>query len=382
MNNTAGRQKIVLALVVCLVILLAAGGGFYYTFKKKKSKRGPRPPRRSVAVETIIVKPQTLESKISAVGTILSNESVTIKPEVSGTINFIGFEEGNTIEKGATLFTLDAELLEAEYQEVKANFDFSSSQYERAKKLKKDGVIPSEEFDERLRSYLNAKSRLNTLATRLRKHTLKAPFAGTLGSRMVSIGDYVAIGESLINLEDLSPVKVEFNIPQRFIQRLSQGQLVRVAIDPLPQFYEGTVYLIDPKLDTDTRSALIKAKVPNPEGTLKPGMFCTVTIVIEKIENALTVPFEARVSRGDKHFLYIVEEDKAVMRQVQLGIFAEGSVEIVEGLNPGDRVIVAGLQKVAPGVFVQEAGDISTNQESPAYTSESSLSGNTVNARK
>ena len=92
MNNTAGRQKIVLALVVCLVILLAAGGGFYYTFKKKKSKRGPRPPRRSVAVETIIVKPQTLESKISAVGTIFSNESVTIKPEVSGTINFIGFD--------------------------------------------------------------------------------------------------------------------------------------------------------------------------------------------------------------------------------------------------------------------------------------------------
>ena len=363
MNKTAGRQKVVLALVICLILLLATGGVLYYTLKKKKPKRGPRPPRRSVAVETIIVEPQTLESKISAVGTIFSNESVTIKPEVSGTINFIGFDEGNIIEKGATLFTLDAELLEAEYQEVKANFDFSSSQYERAKKLKKDGVIPSEEYDERLRAYLNAKSRLNTLATRLRKHTLKAPFTGTLGSRMVSIGDYVAIGESLINLEDLSPVKVEFNIPQRFIQRLSQGQLVRVAIDPLPQFYEGTVYLIDPKLDTDTRSALIKAKVPNPEGTLKPGMFCTVTIVIEKIENALTVPFEARVSRGDKHFLYVVEEDKAVMRQIQLGIFAGGSVEVLEGLNPGDRVIVAGLQKVAPGAPVQEAEDASEKTE-------------------
>jgi membrane fusion protein (multidrug efflux system) len=377
MNNTAGRQKIVLALVVCLVILLAAGGGFYYTFKKKKSKRGPRPPRRSVAVETVIVEPQTLESKISAVGTILSNESVTIKPEVSGTINFIGFEEGKTIEKGATLFTLDAELLEAEYQEVKANFDFASSQYERATKLKKDGVIPSEEFDERLRAYLNAKSRLNTLATRLRKHTIKAPFAGTIGSRMVSIGDYISVGESLVNLEDLSPVKVEFNIPQRFIQRLSQGQLIRVVIDPLPQFYEGIVYLIDPKLDTDTRSALVKAKIPNPENVLKPGMFCTVTIVIETIENALAVPLEARVSRGEKHFLYVVEEDKAVMREVKLGIFAEGSIEITEGLNSGDRVIVAGLQKVAPGALVQEAGEISTNQESPAYTSESSLPGNT-----
>jgi membrane fusion protein (multidrug efflux system) len=363
MNKTAGRQKVVLALVVCLIVLLATGGGLYYTLKKKKPKRGPRPPRRSVAVETIIVKPETLENKISAVGTIHSNESVTIKPEVAGTINSIGFEEGNTIQKGATLFTLDAELLEAEYQEVKANFDFSSSQYERAKKLKKDGVIPSEEFDERLRAYLNAKSRLNTLATRLRKHTIKAPFTGTIGSRLVSIGDFVTIGEPMVNIEDLSLVKVEFNVPQRFINRLSRGQVVRLSINPLPQLYEGTVYLIDPKLDTDTRSALIKAKVPNPENALKPGMFCTVTIVIEKIEDALTVPFEARVSKGEKHFLYVVEEDKAVMREVQLGIFAEGSVEVLDGLNPGDRVIVAGLQKVAPGAPVQEAEEASEKTE-------------------
>ena len=382
MNKTAGRQKIILILVLFLIVLLAAGGGFYYTLKKKKPKRRSRPPRKSIAVETVIVNPQTLENKISAVGTILSNESVTIKPEVAGTINSIGFEEGKTVTNGVTLFTLDAELLEAEYQEVKANFDFSSSQYERAKKLKKDGVIPSEEFDERRRAYLNAKSRLNTLATRLRKHSIKAPFTGTIGSRMVSIGDFVTIGESMVNLEDLSLVKVEFNVSQRFISRISLDQVVRISINPLPQLYEGTVYLIEPKLNTDTRSALIKAKVPNPENLLKPGMFCTVTIVIETIENALAVPLEARVSRGEKHFLYIVEDDKAVMRPVQLGLFTEGSIEITDGLNPGDRVIVAGLQKIGPGALVQEAGEISTSQESPAYTSESSRAGNTVDTKK
>ena len=378
MNKVLTRRKIVLALLICLIVLLAAGGGFYYTLKKKKPKRRSRAPRKSIAVETVIVNPQTLENKISAVGTILSNESVTIKPEIAGTIKSIGFEEGNKVEKGKILFTLDTDLLKAEYEEVEANFNFASSVFERAKKLKKDGVIPGEEFDDRLRAYLNAKSRLNTLATRLKKHSIKAPFHGTLGSRKVSIGDYVGVGESLVNLEDLSQVKVEFFVPQRFINRLSQGQLVRVSIGSLPQFYEGTIYLIDPKLDPETRSALVKAKVPNPENLLKPGMFCTVTIVIETIENALTVPLEARVSRGEKHFLYIVEENKAVMKPVQLGIFAEGSIEITDGLNPGDRVIVAGLQKVGPGAFVQEAGEISTNQESPAYTSESSRPGNTV----
>ena len=111
-------------------------------------------------------------------------------------------------------------------------------------------------------------------------------------------------------------------------------------------------------------------------------MFCTVTIIIETIENALAVPLEARVSRGEKHFLYVVEEDKAVMREVQLGIFTEGSIEITDGLKAGDRVIVAGLQKINPGALVQEAGDISTNQESPAYTSESARAGNTVDTKK
>jgi membrane fusion protein (multidrug efflux system) len=352
----AGFSVVILA--SCVILLLALATGYYFYSKQKPSKKRPPRPRRSVAVELFTAVSQPLETKISAVGTILSNESVTIKPEVPGKINLIGFEEGTTVQKDEILFTLDSELLEAEYQEVKANFDYTTNQYQRAKKLNKDGIIPSEEFDERLRAYLNAKSRLNTLATRLRKHTLKAPFTGRLGSRLVSIGDYVTAGESLINLEDLSPVKIEFYIPQRFILTIKPGQPVQVVVEPLSQLFEGTIYLIDPQVDPETRSALIRAKVPNPDKVLKPGMFCTVTIVLEKKEDALTVPLEALVSRGEKHFLYIEEEGKAAIRQVQLGIFSEGSVEILDGLKPNERVIVAGLQKIAPGAPVEEAAEV------------------------
>jgi membrane fusion protein (multidrug efflux system) len=224
--------------------------------------------------------------------------------------------------------------------------------------LEQDGIIPSEEFDERLRAYLNAKSRLNTLSTRLRKHTIKAPFKGMLGSRLVSIGDYVTAGDSLVNLEDLSLVKIEFYIPQRFILTVKTGQPVYVSVEPLSQLFEGTVYLIDPQVDPETRSLLIRAKVRNPEKILKPGMFSTVTIVIEKKENALTVPTTAIVSRGEKHFLYIEEEGKAAIRQVQLGFFAEESVEILDGLKPNERVIVAGLQKINPGTPVEEVQEV------------------------
>lgn len=366
MKKRCDTGRGVLVLVALLTVLLAVAAGYYfYPRQKPPSRRQPR-PGPAMAVELFTAVPRPLETKISAVGTILSNESVTIKPEVPGKINFIGFKEGTTVDKDAVLFTLDSELLEAEYQEVEANYDFANTQYERAQKLKQDGIIPSEEFDERLRAYLNAKSRLTTLATRLRKHTIKAPFTGRVGSRMVSIGDYVTAGEPLINLEDLSPVKAECYVPQRFILSLQTGQSVQVAVEPLPQPFAGTIYLIDPQVDPQTRSALIRAKVPNPDTVLKPGMFCTVTIVLGKKENALMVPTQALLSRGEKHFLYTEEAGKAVMRQVQLGIFAEGSVEILEGLEPNARVIVAGLQRINPGVSVQDVQEMEATKKDTA----------------
>ena len=335
------------------IVLLLVGVGIYFKTRTQPIKDPSQGSPFSVAVETLKVVPQAIENRLSVVGSIFSNESVILKPEVAGKINFIGFEEGKHVEKGNILFELDAELLNAEYQEVKANYDYADLQYERAKRLKKDGVIPVEVFDERLRAYLNAKSRLNTLATRLKKHKLTAPFSGRVGSRLVSIGDYVAAGTPLVHIEDLSLVKVEFYIPQRYIQQIQNGQLVRVVVEPLSEIYEGTIYLIDPRVDPETRSAVVRAKVNNPNEVLRPGMFCTVTIIIEKKEQGLMVPEQAVVSRGEKHFLYLAEEGKAVMRQVRLGLFSEEKVEILSGLNPGEQVIVAGLQKLAPGVPVK-----------------------------
>ena len=159
----------------------------------------------------------------------------------------------------------------------------------------------------------------------------------------------------MVRLEDLSSVKVEFYLPQRYMGKVKKDQLVRVTVEPLDHVYQGSVYLIDPQVDPETRSAVVRAKVLNPEEVLKPGMFCTATVVIEKKEDALMVPEEAVVSRGEKHFLYLVEEGKAIMTQVTLGIFSEGKVEIIAGVHPGDRVVVAGLQKLSSGAPVQEA---------------------------
>jgi membrane fusion protein (multidrug efflux system) len=341
--------------VLLWLILVAAAVMVWYRFfqgegGKRQSAKAPPPP---VTVEIITVTPRIVENTVSAVGTILANESVTIKPEIAGKINFIGFQEGALVEQGKTLFMLDSALLAAEYQEVKANYDFAQNQYERARRLQKDGVIPSEEYDERLRAHLNAKARLNTIATRLQKHTIQAPFRGRVGARVVSAGDYVAAGEPLVTIDDLSTVKIEFYLSQRLAEKISLDHLVRVGVEPFPAPFEGTVYLIDPQFDAESRSARVRATISNAEEALKPGMFCTVTVLLDKKERGLVVPAEALLSRGEKTFLFVEKDGQALMQEVTLGIFTGNSVEILDGIAPGDRVVSAGIQKLSPGIPVR-----------------------------
>lgn len=355
MKSKRFRGKTFSRLLLWLMLFTAAGIFFYRFFPREGvEKKSANAPRHPVTVAIITAVPRPVENTVSAVGTILANESVTIKPEIAGKINFIGFQEGALVEQGETLFTLDSALLEAEYQEVKANDDFAQNQYQRARRLQKDGVIPGEAYDEKLRAYLNAKARLNTLATRLQKHTIRAPFRGRVGSRMVSSGDYVAVGEPLVTIDDLTTVKIEFYLSQRFTEKIATQQPVRVTVAPFPAPFEGVVYLIDPQFDPESRSARVRASISNAEEALKPGMFCTVTVQLEKKERGLVVPAEALLARGEKTFLYVDKDGRALMQEVTPGIFIGNSVEILDGIEPGDRVVSAGVQKLSPGIPIRE----------------------------
>ena len=192
-----------------------------------------------VAVETEVVSPERVEETLTVVGTLLSNESVNIKPEVPGKIEHIGFEEGQSVDNGTVLFRLDTELLETEYGEARGNYDFALSQYRRAKKLRKNKVIPDDRYDDTYREYLNAESNLKTLSVRLNKHIIQAPFAGQVGARRVSVGDYVGVGQELVHLEDFSTIKAEFYVPERYLSKIGIGRSVRVRVESLAEAFEG-----------------------------------------------------------------------------------------------------------------------------------------------
>jgi len=346
------RTTIIIITAGILIAAVAAGILMINRQSRSPESRGSFPPA-SVEIKKVV--PRQVSNILSAVGTILSNESVEIRPEVAGKIIHIGFAEGEHVAAGAVLFRLDSELIEAEYQEVNANLDFARAQYERAQNLRKNRVIADEKYDSIFRELIQAQSHLNTLATRLKKQTISAPFSGIVGARRVSVGDYVAVGQSMVHLEDLSSVKAEFYVPERHLGSLRTGQRVACRVQALSGDFTGSVYLIDPRIQSETRSAVVRARIDNPGEVLRPGMFCKVDIIVQVKDNALTVPQEAIVSRGETQFVYVDMNGTAEMRKIETGLFLHDSVEITSGINAGDMLIVSGVQKLFPGMKVRDA---------------------------
>ncbi len=343
-------------LLISCLLLLCCGCG-----PGAEIQSASAPP---VAVETVVVSPERIEETLTVVGTLFSNESVNIKPEVSGKIEYIGFEEGQSVDNNTVLFRLDTELLETEYGEARANYDYAKSQYRRAKNLRKNNVIADAGYDDTYRQYVNAGSRMKTLSARLKKHTIRAPFAGRLGARRVSVGAYVAVGQELVHLEDLSTIKAEFYVPERYLSKIGTGRIVRVRVESLAEACEGPIYFIDPRIDTETRSAVVRARIPNPDEKLRPGMFCTAEIILAVEAGALTVPQTAVFARGEGQFVYVRSNGTAEARPVTPGIFSNRRVQIKTGLQPGETVVVSGIQKIIPGARLIEAAAAEKNSTS------------------
>jgi len=315
-------------------------------------------PRPVVPVEAVGVEVGTITDEVSAIGTLRSNESVIIRPEIAGRIAGIHFSEGEPTRIGALLFALDDAIYQAELTEAEASLLLAQRNYERAAELYTKGAGTARGRDEAEAVLQTDRARVVLAKARLEKTRISAPFDGILGLRQVSIGDYVTPGQDLVNLENIDPIKVEFRVPERFLSGLARGQGLRVTVDAFPgRAFEGEVYALDPRVDTAGRSVAIRARVPNSDRVLRPGLFARVNLAIESRKNALIVPEQAIVPRGDERFVFKVVDGKAVMTKVILGQRRTGRVEIVDGLEPGDVVVTAGQIKIRDGAPVKVVGE-------------------------
>ncbi|MBF0168377.1 MAG: efflux RND transporter periplasmic adaptor subunit [Alphaproteobacteria bacterium] len=312
---------------------------------------------KPVTVEAQTVTQADFLHEISAVGSLLSNESVMIRPEIAGKVAKILFEEGTSVRKGQLLVKLDDSTFGADVKQAHANLDLSKANFERATKLYSQGAGTARALDEADSKLKVDQSRLEVARNNLAKTEITAPFEGVVGLRKVSTGAYVIPGQDLVNLEGIDPIKADFQVPESALSVIKPGMPLIVHADSYPgQAFSGEVYAIDPKIDPVNRSVAARARLPNEKGLLKPGMFVRIGLVTRKTENALLVPEESLIPRGSQMFVYKVVDGKVASQMIKTGARRQGQVEVIEGLKQGDLVITAGHMKVKEGGPVLIAG--------------------------
>ena len=334
--------------------------------------KGPAPsaakaPPPGVSVETAPVTMAKLAKSITAVGSLRSDESVVLRPEVSGRIAEIRFREGQRVEQGAILIRIDDSVQRAELEQAKANLSLSKSKYDRAIDLQKKGFISSQAREEAENNFRVAQATFDLASARLTKLEIKAPFAGLIGLRQVSVGDYIKDGQDIANLEGVDPLKVDFRVPEIYLKQVAVNQNLQVTLDAVPgQVIPGKVFAINPLLDANGRSLVVRAVVKNPDARLRPGMFARVRLLTETTADTMTVPEQSVVPVGDDFFVFRVVDGKALRTRVELGQRQAGIVEIVRGLSDADVVVTAGQIKIRDGSAIQVANRPAAGQPAPA----------------
>ncbi len=345
---------------ILLVVAVLVGGGWWvyqHYFAKNdtaaETSAAPKGPPGGMPVEAEKVVTQKLAREITAIGSLRSDESVKVSTEIGGRINAIRFDEGQPVKRGEILFELEDSIYQAELAQARASLSLSQRNADRAAELLAKGLVSVRERDETASKLALDMATVKLAEARGAKARILAPFAGIAGLRLVSPGAYVQPGQELVTLEALGTLKADFRLSEAALSVVRVGQTLNLEVDAYPgQIFPGTVYAIDPGLAEATRSIGLRARVPNAQGRLRPGLYARVKLVISQKDQAITVPEQAVFPQGDQQFVYVVEDAKAVLKPVTLGQRDKGRAEIVEGLKAGDVVITAGLQKIGPGAAV------------------------------
>lgn len=361
--------------IVALLVLVALGGGAYWYFVKQggtintllagkvpspggassgaPAAGGPPGSTPPMPVEALPVKVGTVSRQVTAVGSLLSSESVVIRPEVAGKVSEIAFLEGQAVKKGAVLIRLDDSIARATLAQAQASIAFSRAELSRAEELYRQRTGPARNREQALAKLQSDEATVQLAKAQLEKLTLTAPFDGVLGLRKVSVGDVVAAGKDIVNLEAIEILKLDFRVPELYLPTVRTGQTLKVAVDSFGgRTFDGTVYAIDPLVDVNGRAVVIRARIPNSDGALRPGLFARVALTLDQNPNAVLVPEQAVSAFGNKQFVFKVVEGKAVQTTVTLGERRNAEVEITAGLQPGDVVVTAGQLKIRDGAPV------------------------------
>ncbi len=349
--------KRVVLVILFLGLLFGGIFGWKYYAGQQKSKSMSAPPPPAV-ISSTRVQLEVWQPALKAVGSLVASKGIDVANEVVGIVKSIEFESGQSVSEGDVLLTLNDDVDRADLAALVASEKLADLNFKRLNKLIREKTVSQSSLDEARAELDSTRALLSAKRASIRKKTIRAAFAGRLGIRKADIGQYLAPGTQIVNLQLMAPIYVDYSLPERYLGKLSLGQAVDVQVSAYPKrTFKGKILAISPRIAKDSRSVRIRATLANQEQLLRPGMFAEVATQLPTQNDVLTLPQRVIVYNpyGNAVFL-LVEKDgqfTAESRQVETGDVRSGRVEIISGLAEGDTVAADGINKLRNGQAVK-----------------------------
>lgn len=309
---------------------------------------------QGMAVSMEVIRAERLGDRIATVGTLLPDEEVDLRSEISGKVERIFFREGSPVRKGEVLLKISDDELQAQLLRARYRQAIAEDQAERQRQLLAKEQIAQVEYDNAVNAMNVARADAQLIQAQLDKTEIRAPFAGVIGLRQVSEGSYLSPATSIAMLQDKRSIKIEFSVPEKYAGALAVGDEIHFSVQGVPQTFVGRIYALEAKIDQATRTLRLRALSPNPDGALIPGAFAEIVIALPEKE-ALTIPAAALIPELKGHRVFLCVAGKAVSQSVKIGARSADRVTIADGVRAGDTLITSAILQLRPGMAVRPA---------------------------
>jgi membrane fusion protein (multidrug efflux system) len=315
----------------------------------KKGKKGGGP----IPVNVMIVKDTAFANAIDVTGTVSANEQVELRSETAGNVTNIYFSEGGHVNKGQLLVKVYDQDLQASLKQIQVQIKLAEQTEYRNKVLLSKEAISKEEYDISLTSLNSYKAQADLAKAQISKTEVRAPFSGIIGLRNISPGGYLSPQGSIATLVNIDPAKITFSVPERYLSLIQVGSKISFNIESSREKFQGTVYAIEPNIDVNSRSIVLRAKANNPKGTLKAGSFAKIHFDLDQIPKTIMVPTEAVIPDIKGSNVFLVKKGVAIQRAIKTDTRTETSIQVIDGLKAGDSLIVTGIIQMRPKVAIK-----------------------------
>lgn len=351
------KHPFLLTFALALVVL-----GYFVTSKAIQQDAATAETRRGrpqgAMVSVGLVTRQDMADQVESLGTALANESIEITAKVADTVNKLHFEDGDYVKAGQLLVELTNRTEATRLAEAQVNANDAQRQFARVQELAERKMMSSKDLDTARTTMEAANARLDGVMVAMNDKVIRAPFAGLLGFRKVSNGSLVSPGAGIATLDDISIIKLDYTIPEVYLANVHSGLMIKARSVVYPdREFDGEIKAVGTRVDPVTRSVTVRAHINNKDSVLRPGMLLTVMMKLN-VQQALVVPEQAVIVNGERQFVFVVDEQSvAHQTRVTLGRRSPGVVEVLSGLQEGQRIVTMGASQVRPNQPVQAAGE-------------------------